>query len=366
MNAFTDKEHTCFYINVLASHLPAMVEVLADMLLHSAFAPDAIERERQVITEEIKTYEDSPDELVQDLIAQTIWDGHPLGRPVIGTRKAVAKLGRDDFVRYIEKRYRADLIVVSVAGDIQHDAVVDLIGTHLDRWDGRSAPQPTEAPSFTQNVSLRAKEIEQVHLCLATRGRAQNDDDRYVLAVLDNILGGGMSSRLFQEVREKRGLVYTIASYSAAYREGGLFVVYGAMSPENGPEVVRLTIDEIAALDATMDEAEVDRARESLKGGIMLSLEGTGSRMGKLARSELYYGRQIDFDEILGRIDAVTVDDVRRMAAGLFTPDQLAMAAIGPFGAHGTSRAELERTFTASLSRLTARSVAAPAGVSAV
>ncbi len=355
MNAFTDKEHTCFYVNVLANHLPAMVELLADMLLNSAFDSEALERERQVITEEIKTYEDSPDELVQDLVAQTIWDGHPLGRSVIGTRKTVAKLGRDDFVRYIERRYRADLIVVSVAGNVQHDAVVDLVGRHLGGWDGRTAPQPTEIPSFTQNVSLRAKEIEQVHLCLATRGRAQSDEDRYVLAVLDNVLGGGMSSRLFQEIREKRGLVYTIASYSASYREGGLFVVYGAMSPENGPEVVRLTIDEIVALGATLDEGELHRAKESLKGSIMLSLEGTGSRMSKLARSELYYGRQIDFDEILGRIDAVTINDVRRMAGEMFTPDQLAMAAIGPFGAQGTSRADLERTFAESLARLSPR-----------
>ncbi|MDR7520866.1 MAG: pitrilysin family protein [Armatimonadota bacterium] len=361
MNAFTDREHTCFYVKVLANHLPAIVELLADMLLNSAFDPDAIERERQVVIEEIKTYEDSPDEVVQDLITQTIWDGHPLGRSVIGTRKAVAKLTREDFVRYIEKRYRPDNIVISVAGDIRHEAVVDLVAQHLAGWDGRTTHLPTEIPTPSPAVNLKTKEIEQVHLCLATRGRAQGDEDRYVLAVLDNLLGGGMSSRLFQEIRETRGLVYTIASYSASYREGGLFVIYAAMSPENAPEVMRLTIEEIARLPAALDEAELHRAKESLKGSIMLSLESTGSRMSKLARSELYYGRQIEFDEILARIDAVTAADVAKMATEIFTPDQMAMAAIGPFGTQAASRAELERTFTASLARLTPAPVATTA-----
>lgn len=352
MNAFTDKEHTCYYVKVLANHLPAIVDLLADMLLASALDPDAIERERQVITEEIKMYEDSPDELVQDLVAQTIWNGHPLGRPVIGTRMTVSRLGRDDFVRHLEQRYRPDNIVVSVAGNVEHDAVVDLMSRHLGGWDGRVVVQPTEAPALTPTVSLRAKDIEQVHLCLATRGLAQADDDLYVLEVLDNVLGSGMSSRLFHEIREKRGLVYTILSYAASYREGGLFVVYAAMSPEGGPEVVRLIIDEIAALPVSLEQAEIDRAKESLKGSVMLSLESTGSRMYKLARSELYYGRQIGLDEIIRRIDAVSSDAVRQMAVEIFTADQLAMAAIGPFGAQGPLRADLERTFTDSLGRL--------------
>lgn len=360
MNAFTDREHTCFYVKVLANHLPAIVELVADMLLNSAFDPEAIERERQVVTEEIKMYEDSPDELVQDLIHQTIWNGHPLGRSVIGTRATVSGLGRDQFVRHIEERYRADNLVVAVAGDVEHDAVVDLIDRLLGRWDGRSALLPTEVPAVTSAVTLRTKEIEQVHLCLAARGLPQADEDRYILAVLDNVLGGGMSSRLFQEIRERRGLVYSIATYVASYREGGLFVVYAAMSPENGPEVIRLTFEEIAAMVDSLDEAELHRAKESLKGGIMLSLESTGSRMSKLARSELYHGRQFDLDEILGRVDAVTVDAVREMAARLFTPDQLAMAAIGPFGAAGASPDALERALADSLRRLGSPPVPVP------
>ncbi len=353
MNAFTDKEHTCIHVKVLANHLPPIVELAADMVLNSSFDPVAIERERQVITEEIKMYEDSPDAMVQDLIAQTIWDGHPLGRPIIGTRKTVSRLRRADFVRYVEERYRPDNILVAVAGDIEHRAVTDLIAEHLGRWDGRAVAQETRAPALTPAVAIRSKEIEQVHLCMATRGCSAADEDRYVLAVLDNLLGGGMSSRLFQEIREKRGLVYSIASYPASYREGGLSVIYAAMSPENGPEVVRLILEEIAGLFGPLDEAELQRAKESLKGSIMLPLESTGSRMSKLAGSELYHSRQIDLDEILGRIDVVDAAAVQRMAAEIFTPDQMAMAAIGPFGAHGTPRAPLERAFRQSLGVLT-------------
>ncbi len=191
-------------------------------------------------------------------------------------------------------------------------------------------------------ISVRSKEIEQVHLCLATRGKAQADESRYQLAILDHLLGGGMSSRLFQEIREKRGLVYTIASYTASYREGGMFVIYAAMSPQNGPEVIRLVFEEIGALGAGLSEEELCRAKESLKGSIMLSLESTGSRMSKLARSELYHGRQLDLDELIGKIDAVTSEEVRGLVWETFGPGRVAMAAIGPFDGNRASREALE------------------------
>lgn len=355
LNAFTDKEHTCIHVKVLADHLPPIVELISDMLLNSSLDPAAIERERQVITEEIKMYEDSPDAMAQDLIAQTIWNGHPLGRPVIGSRRTVSRLRRADFVRYIEERYRPDNVLVAVAGNVDHQAAADLIALHLGQWDGRATRQETRHPSLTPAVTIRSKEIEQVHLCIATRGCSAADEDRYVLAVLDNLLGGGMSSRLFQEIREKRGLVYSIASYPASYREGGLSVVYAAMSPKNGPEVVRLVMEEIAALSTHLDEAELRRAKESLKGSVMLPLESTSGRMNKLAGCELYHSRQIDLDEIIGRIDAVDGAAVRRLAAEIFTPDQTAMAAIGPFGAHGTPRGPLERAFARSVGILAVR-----------
>ncbi len=336
MNAFTDREHTVFYVKVLSKHLTKAVEICADMLLHSALASEAIERERQVINEEIKMYEDSPDELVQDLFAQTIWNGHALGRPVIGTVATVDRLHREDFVDYVAHRYRPDNTVVAVAGDIDHDQVVALIADCFGGWTGMATPVPVEPPRLRTGVSTRFKEIEQVHLCLGTRGLAQADEARYVLSVLDNILGGGMSSRLFQEIRERRGLVYTITSYVASYQDGGLFVVYVGMSPDVGPEVITLTLAELERIKVQrVEEVELQRAKESMKGSLMLSLESTDSRMFKLGRSELYHGRQITLDELIARIDAVSAEDVQRMANELFQPRALTMAGIGPFRPDG-------------------------------
>jgi len=346
MNAFTDREYTAFYVKVLARHLPRAVEIYADMLLHSALAPDAIERERQVITEEIKMYEDSPDELVQDLFAQTIWDGHPLGRPVIGTRAVIDQLRREDFVEYIAQRYRPDNVVVAVAGDIQHDQVVGLISAAFGEWSEHAAPVHVDPPHPQAGIATRFKETEQVHLCMGTRGLAQADEARYVLSVLEHILGGGMSSRLFQEIRERRGLVYTITSYTALYQDGGLFVIYAGMSPDASPQVIALTLEELDKIRAVrVDAVELARAKESIKGSLMLSLESTDSRMFKLGRSELYFRRQISLDELIARFDAVTANDVQAMANTLFDPRQLTMAGIGPFRSDGTLAASMRTAF---------------------
>jgi len=345
MNAFTDKELTCLYVKVLADHLPQVLELMADMLLRSALDPDALERERQVIIEEIKMYEDSPDELVQDIFSQTIWNGHALGRPVIGTVDTVQRFRRDDFLAYIEQRYRPNNVVVSVAGDVLHPTVVDLVADALGKWNGATAPMMLGHPAARPDILLRYKETEQVHLTLGARGLPQAAEARYVMAVLDNILGGGMSSRLFQEIRERRGLVYTITSYHAAYREGGLFVIYGAMSPGAAPQVTALILEEMEKVKERVSDAELERAKESFKGAIMLSLESTGSRMHKLARSQFYYGRQISLDEILARIDAVTADEVQAMAREVLVPERMAMAAIGPFREDGHLAAQLRGAF---------------------
>ncbi|MGH2349976.1 MAG: M16 family metallopeptidase [bacterium] len=348
MNAFTDREQTVFYIKVLSAHLDRALEIYADMLLHSTLAADAIERERQVIVEEIKSYEDSPDELVQDLFAQTVWNGHPLGRPVIGTLGTVTQLTRADFVEFIDGLYRPDNMVIAVAGDVRHEEVVSLVARHFGGWSGRAVLTPDVRPAGEPGVATRLKETEQVHLCLGTEGLAQASDDQYALAVLDNILGGGLSSRLFQEIREQRGLVYTITSYASSYRDGGLIVIYAGMSPDAGPEVVTLTLRELDRIAADpVADAELQRAKESLKANLMLSLESTSSRMSKLARGEIYYRRQISLDEIVARIDAVTAADVLALAARFFRPERMAMAAIGPFRSDGAldrgMRAAFER-----------------------
>src|SRR3989442_12765113 len=265
MNAFTDREQTVFYVKVLATHLDRALEIYADMLLNSTLADEFIDRERQVIAEEIKSYEDSPDELVQDLFAQTVWNGHPLGLPVIGTLATVTKLTRDDFRTYIQRHYRPDNVVIAAAGDLQHDQVCALITRYFGAWAGRGSPVHQAAPHSQADVATRLKETEQVHLCLGTQGLAYADERRYTLSVLDHLLGGGMSSRPFQEIREKRGLVYSIASYAVAYRDGGLFVIYAGMSPQAGAEVIRLTLAGAEEMKLyPVDETELRRAPAEL------------------------------------------------------------------------------------------------------
>ncbi len=346
MNAFTDREQTVFYVKVLSTHLDRALEIYADMLLHSTLAQESIERERQVIAEEIKSYEDSPDELVQDLFAQTVWNSHPLGRPVIGTLATVNRLTRDDFVAHIGRFYRPNNVVIATAGDLEHDQVVALVTRYFGSWGGAAGPVPQAAPRPLADIATRTKETEQVHLCLGTRGLAHADERRYTLSILDHLLGGGMSSRLFQEIRERRGLVYSIASYAASYRDGGLFVVYAGMSPDAGPEVIRLTLDEIEKMKLhRVDDTELHRAKESLKGSLMLGLESTGSRMSMLARSEVYHGRQITLDELIAKVDAVSAEDVQRMATDLFRAGGLSMAAIGPFRSDGQLAASMRKAF---------------------
>ncbi len=331
LNAFTDKEHTCYYLRVLSDHLEEGVAVLADMLLHPAIDPEALERERQVLAEEIKMVEDAPDDLVHDVFAETLWPGHPLGRPISGSLASLAAISREDLRGYMAERYRPDAILVTAAGLLAHDRIVALVDNVLGAWEGRATPCVHLPPRPHRATAYRSKEIEQVHLCLGVPGLPQAHPDRYALAVLDSALGSGMSSRLFQEIREERGLAYAISSYQAAYSDVGAFTVYAAASPRAVREVVRLSLEGLARARAGLSPEEVARAKESLKGSLMLALETPGSRMTKLARSEQYFGRQITLDEILGDVDAVRGEDVRRLAEELLVLDRLALATIGPF-----------------------------------
>jgi predicted Zn-dependent peptidase len=331
LNAFTDKEHTCYYLRVLSDHLHEAVMILADMLLHPAMEPEAVERERQVLAEEIKMYEDAPDDLVHDVFVEALWPGHPLGRPISGTLESLHGLTREDLRAYMDERYRPGAVLVTAAGLLDHERVVALLDRTLGGWSGSAPPLLQDPPRTQRATAFRAKEIEQVHLCLGMPGLPQAHPDRYALAVLDSALGSGMSSRLFQEIREERGLAYAISSYQAAYRDAGAFVVYAGTSPAAAGEVVRLTLDGLARARSGLSAEEVARAKESLKGNLMLGLETPGSRMTKLARSEQYFGRQITLDEILADVDAVRREDVRRLAEDLLVLDRLTLAAIGPF-----------------------------------
>jgi predicted Zn-dependent peptidase len=302
-------------------------------------------RERQVILEEIASYEDAPDDLVHDVFASAMWPGHPLGRPVAGSARSVAGLGPAELRAFMEARYRPGVALVTAAGQLEHGAIVDAVGRMLGAWNGTARPVTLTAPCPEPATAFRAKDIEQVHLCLGAPGLPQAHPDRYVMAVLETALGGGMSSRLFQEIREERGLAYSISSYHAPYRDTGAFVVYAGTSPETCRDVVRLTAEILADARRGLAADDITRAKQSLKGGLMLDLETPGSRMTKLARSEQYFGRQFTLDEMLGDVERVTEPEVRRVAAAVLAPDAYTFAAVGPFDEHPDLRTSLVEAF---------------------
>ncbi len=342
LNAFTDREHTCYYVRVLSEHLPKVTELLADMLTGSLFEEEAVERERQVILEEIKMYEDSPDDLVQDLFLETVWAQNPLGRPVIGFRETVEALQRPHFLEFVAQEYRSPRLLVAAAGDVDHEQVVEQAGELLGPLTADAAPRKDAAPSVCLESTYRAKDTEQVHLCFGYPGLPQGHPDRYVQSVLDHVAGGGMSSRLFQEVREKRGLVYSIGTFSVLYRDAGAFAVYAGTSPERAREVLEVSLRELDRLrQEPVPQEELGRAKEALKASLMLSLESTASRMFFLSRAELYHGRRITPDEVLQELEAVTAERVQALAQGLLT-DRPALAAVGPGDAEAATRAALE------------------------
>jgi predicted Zn-dependent peptidase len=271
--------------------------------------------------------------------------GQPVGRSILGTPATVRSFNSKKLRAYLGRNYRGPDMVVAATGAVDHASVVAEVERRFAVFDGPAAPTPQPA-HFGGGARIVPRDLEQAHIALALQGVAQRDPSLHSLQVFTNVLGGGMSSRLFQEIRERRGLVYTIASYASSYRDGGLFVVYAGMSPDAGPEVIRLTLEEIEKIRTTpVDAVELTRAKESLKGSLMLSLESTGSRMSILARSEIYYGRQITLDELIAKVDAVTADDVQQMAAELLEAPRLSMAAIGPFRADGALAKRMRDAF---------------------
>lgn len=332
LNAFTDKEYTCYFAKVLSEHLPVALDVLSDMLLNSKLDPQEIALEKNVVLEEIKRHEDTPEDLVHDILVETVWSGHPLGKSIIGTQESVGSLTRDDLVEFMRTSYAPDSIVIAAAGDLVHEEFVDRISGLFSGLEGDKIPTVHEVPAFSTESLLTDKLTEQVHFCVGAPGFSQLDPERYSMALIDTTLGGGMSSRLFQEIRENRGLVYAIGSYAAAYREGGFFTVYGGTSLENVDEVVELVRAEFANVrDSNITDEELNRAKNQIKGGLVLSQESTSNRMMRMAKSELYFGRTIPLEELLASIWKVTHDDIAHVAERIFTDSPFPVVAIGPF-----------------------------------
>jgi predicted Zn-dependent peptidase len=331
LDAFTAKEYASYYIKVLDDHLPMAVDLLSDIVMNPRFDADDLEKEKKVILEEIKMVEDTPDDLVHELFTQHFWEGHALGRPILGSRDTVESFTAEILREYFRSAYVAPNLIVSAAGNIDHARVRELV-------DGAfgSLPQTREAfddtvPRVVPQVLVRSKELEQSHVCLGTNSYPQNHPDRYVSYIMNTVLGGSMSSRLFQNVREKRGLAYAVFSGLSAYRDAGNITIYAGCANEAVPEVVDLCVEELRGLkQAPVPDAELRRAKDHLKGSLMLSLENTASRMSHLARQEIYFERHFGLDETLAGVERVTAADVTRVAVDLFANGSLAATVVGP------------------------------------
>ena len=320
MDAFTAKEDASFHLKVLDEHLPRAVEILGDIVVNPLFDPIEMAREKKVVFAEINMVEDTPDDLVMEMFAGAFWPDHPLGRSILGSKRSVGRLRREDLAEFFARTYQPRNIVIAAAGHLEHRATSRLVRRHFDGLQPRKLPTNGRAPRVAARVVTRSKrELEQVHVCIGTRGYAQDHPDRYGCAILDTVLGGSMSSRLFQNVREKRGLAYSISSGVTAYSDTGVFSIYAGTSRAAVPEVIRLTTEEIRRMRGEkLGEAELRRAKDHLKGGLVLSLESTAARMSQLAREEIYFGRSFTIDELLASLEAVTAEDVQRIANDVF------------------------------------------------
>jgi len=332
LNAFTTKEYTCYYARVLDEHLPLAADLLGDMLFHSRFDEVDIDRERNVILEEIKMYEDAPDELVHDIFAGTIWHSHPLGRPVIGSEQTVRNLSRADLLSFYQQYYTPGNIVVAAAGNFEHGKLLDLLNATFGQLTGGKKERRFVVPEPKKQVFCRTKDTEQVHLCLGAPGLSMDHEKIYVFQLINTILGGGLSSRLFQEIREQRGLVYSVFSYHSSYHDSGLFCVYAGLSRENVREVLELVVKEIKDLQKRgVSPAELQRVKDQLKGNLLLSLESVSTRMSRLGKSQLYLGKITPPEEIVRRIMAVTNDEIMELSRNLLKPEDFSLASVGPW-----------------------------------
>jgi predicted Zn-dependent peptidase len=331
LDAFTGKETVCFNIKVLDEHVQTALDVLSDLVLNPVFAAEEITRERGVILEEIKMDEDNPDTLVHEIFMQNFWKGHPLGKPILGTRETVRSFEQNTLVRFFEQRFQSGNMVFSAAGNIEHDSFVEQVARHFSSLAPGSVLSDSATPTVTPRIHLRNKKsLEQVQLCLGVPAPPIGDESRYTTLLLNTILGGGMSSRLFQTVREERGLVYAIYSDLAPYRDTGSLCVYAGTSADRAVQVIDLIMEEFRRLKSEpLQPGELRRAQDQLKGNLLLSLESSMSRMSNLARQQMYFERFFDLDEIIQRVEAVTEEEVMAMAANLFHSDRVALTMLG-------------------------------------
>jgi len=331
MDAFTTKENTCFYVQVLDEHLPLAVDLLTDILLHPLFDAEELEREKSVVLQEIRMVEDTPDDIIHDLFAAQIWGGHPLARPILGTRELVSGFHRDAIADYFGEEYVPPRIIIAVAGNVTHEQVVELFGKGFNGYTRPARPRASEAVKLAPGINIVHKALEQVHLVMGFPGLAHAAPERYAMFVLNDVIGGSMSSRLFQEVRERQGLAYSVHSGVQAFMDTGLMYVYAATDVENFSKVLKSILKELRDVKKHgVTEEELRRSKDHLKGSLMLSLESTSSRMNRLAKHELHLGSFLTIDEMLASIDGVRHDEVQALVSQVIDEEQLALTTLGP------------------------------------
>ncbi len=341
LNAFTTRESTAFYAKVLDEHLSTVIDLLADIFHGSLFDPSEIEKERQVIVEEIKMVEDDPEDLVYDLHLEETWRGSPLSHSILGTPESVLGMTREKMLRYIARTYDPKEMVIAVAGCFDPEPMMAQLESAFGAYDNTGiCLKPRCAPKIVPHVQVKKRKLEQAHLCIGTEGLSSLDPNRYVLYLLNTILGGGASSRLFQEVREARGWAYSIYSSPASYLDCGLFTIYVGTSPQNANKVVDLVLKMLNKIKKDgVDADELQRAKNQTKGSMMLSMESTSTRMCRIAKEELYFGRSLSLKEIVCEIDKVSLQAVQALAKVLFQQNTLSMTAVGQL-----NRAALPKT----------------------
>jgi predicted Zn-dependent peptidase len=330
LNAFTEKEYVGYYAKVLDEHLPRVFDLLSDIVLNPAIPTKELERERNVIFEEINMVEDSPQELILDMYMEQCWQGHPLGQPISGTKESVAQISRNDVKKFFKRHYTAGNMIVSIAGNIKHRQVQKLAERYFSGLETGAPASFGLPPEIHAGRNIRRKgHLEQTHICLGTISPPIASEDRYSAHLLSSILGGGMSSRLFQNIREKRGLVYSIYSMQNPYHDAGSLVVYAGSAHDKAAQVVELTLKEFAVMrEQLVSQEELKRAKECIKGSITLGLESSSSRMTHLAQQMIYHGRLYEIEEVLRAVERVTARDIRNLANKIFDPSQFTLTAL--------------------------------------
>jgi predicted Zn-dependent peptidase len=332
LNAFTSSEYTLFYVKVLDEFIDRALGLITDIFLHSTLPETEIEKEKNIIIEEVKMVEDNPSDYVHDLFGKNIWGSKGLGQPILGRLETIHSFTRDDLVNHINNHYGIDNVIVACSGNFDENALINSLNASIGRLMRPGEQKDNALPKFSNDINITTKDLSEAHICLGLKGISYNNKDRYAMHLLNTVLGSGFSSRLFQNIREKRGLVYSIYSYHVAYIDTGLWAVYAGSDKKNVSEIVNITVDEMNAISTNITDEELERAKSQLKGNLILALESTSNKMTNIAKQEIYYKKYHSPKEVIQMVDAVTLEKVKDIAADLVDGNRFALTLYGPVG----------------------------------